>query len=268
MVIDSDEQRGDVYDRSGDLGNGSEDEEYDENYDADHDGRDGFVDDVDDYVNTPSDVPEEPSDPLVPSDPPSDPLVPSDQHVPSDPPVSEAAAVHGDEAGDSRAESDGGVAEGNKDDRPKKRIRLATETQKTQPALGIERRKQFKSPPELLGLGPPGCRITLNWNEHRFTGTWTTPVASPEWFDEMLNKSHSASFDINIPGDWKSKLAYVHEFHWVKWEIGEPTCPELKLPKGKQAQKPGQISDDIYQKLESTIQELPPRKKYWGCSSY
>ena len=142
--------------------------------------------------------------------------------------------------------------------------RMRKTAHQSAPALGISREKKYTSPDILREISPPGCRITLNTNEHRFTSAWKRSIECEAWVDELANKSYSQSFNSSVTDDWKLKLAAVHSYAWTKWSIAVDHCtiPELQLPTGAVEPTPGMIPEDVYQQLSPSIQTLPARKQY------
>lgn len=124
----------------------------------------------------------------------------------------------------------------------------------------VSRKKVYTSPQEiLLPLSPPGCVLSLSYNDHRFKATWKKHIKCEFWIDELANMSFSSSF---AKKDWKECLCLVHANAWEKWEIAKGTTSEVKLPRGMKPQKPGVISEAVFDLLTPVIADMPPAKQY------
>ena len=149
-----------------------------------------------------------------------------------------------------------------------KRLRAETPSASSSSAAAhlvdpVSRKKIHSSPREILGpLSPPGCVLTLSYNDHRFKATWKKTIKCEFWIDELANMSFSSSFDQKEKDSWQKSLRLVHANAWDKWDIAKGTSSELKLPQGMKPQKPGEISSAIFDELTPIIARLPPPKQY------
>lgn len=120
------------------------------------------------------------------------------------------------------------------------------------PARAARRR----SPEELLAaLTPPGCKLGVSFQDHRFTSAWKhdhKELATP--FDK---KTFSRTFVERRT--WQEALALVHQHNWQKWELLQHKYP---LEGGQRRQTPGDLDDAVVEQLQETINSLPPVTRY------
>lgn len=114
----------------------------------------------------------------------------------------------------------------------------------------------------LLPLSPPGCVISLNYNDHRWVSTWKIKTTPEVWIDELSNKTYSRTFKYQDESDWLDKLRNVHSFAWEKWELARDELPELQLLPGRVSQSPGHIEQSVIDRLRSIVKDLPAPKDY------
>ena len=122
--------------------------------------------------------------------------------------------------------------------------------------IGTPAPKVHKSPEEILGLlAPPGCTISLGYNDHRFAARY--PLDSATLPSNLAKKTMSAAFAQRR--SWQEALSMVHKWSWEKWELVQDRHP---LPSGRQAQKPGEVSSKALEDLTPIIRDLPEVKRY------
>eukprot|EP00438_Fugacium_kawagutii_P012976 Skav229746 [mRNA] locus=scaffold1287:489257:493660:+ [translate_table: standard] len=118
------------------------------------------------------------------------------------------------------------------------------------------RREAQKSPEEILGLlAPPGCRLGISFQDHRFTSRY--PVESSSLKGKFAQKTMTVSFALRKP--WKDALREVHKFNWEKWQVCKHLYP---LPLGQVEQAPGDVSSEVFEMLEPTIKGLGDAVRY------
>ena len=125
----------------------------------------------------------------------------------------------------------------------------------------MPRQKVYTSPPCLESLQPPGGKILLNANDHRFTGTWNSSFLTDRFIGSLRNKSVSKTFDFKSEVSWKDALVHVHSTLWTKWSLASEFYPALHLNDSEQ-QEPGIIAQDVLRELALSIEDLPPKKPY------
>lgn len=128
---------------------------------------------------------------------------------------------------------------------------------------GVSRVRVHSSPDTLLiPISPfPCCIIRLNVNDHRWVSEWKRGIRVDAWLDELSNRTYSLTFNYADPDDWKAKLTKVHDMSWFKWELGQDN-PQLRLADSHSAQIPGEIPEEIFEKLAPIVASLPPKKSY------
>ena len=121
---------------------------------------------------------------------------------------------------------------------------------------GVKRPKVYSTPAEALaGMMPPGAKIVLNHNDHRFRTTWTGPTAGIP--AELTGKHFTRNFGANR--SWQDALCECHQRLWEKWGYISTSLP---LPEGKQPQEPGVVPDDVLAAIGHHIDKLPKKKDY------
>lgn len=126
---------------------------------------------------------------------------------------------------------------------------------------GISKEKKFSRCAVLEDLCPPGAKITLNYNDHRWAGSFQNQFATDKWIGNLKNRTVTKTFQAASPANWQSALKEIHSILWTKWFLAEPEFSELSLPVEKR-QEAGQISDAILAELQVVIDKLPDKKSY------
>ena len=122
-------------------------------------------------------------------------------------------------------------------------------------ATGVTRPKVYSTPQEAFeDMIPPGAKIILNYNEHRFCTTW---VGSSEGVPPELAGKHFTRSFVNKP--YEQALAECHERLWEKWSYVKDKHP---LPSGKSEQVPGVVPDHVLASVKEALTKLPPLKRY------
>ena len=115
--------------------------------------------------------------------------------------------------------------------------------------------KLHSSPLEILEtLNPPGCRLTMNFRDHRFVATWKQSSELWDPWPEFNKKTYSRSFDSK---NWGEKLSEVHSHMWRKWAVAQSELPLNDMDE----QTPGVISDEIVSQLSPIIRQMPEKTK-------
>jgi hypothetical protein len=121
---------------------------------------------------------------------------------------------------------------------------------------GAKRVKRFKSPAEILEkLQPPGCKLTLGFNDHRWSSTWEE--ANPLLPGKLKQRYFSKRFGLKLT--WQEALKEVHKHNWEKWGLVKHDFP---LPRGEVEQTPGDIPEETLAQLKPAIDTLPPLVRY------
>ena len=103
---------------------------------------------------------------------------------------------------------------------------------------------------------PPGARMVLNHNDHRFMTSW---VGIEKGMPEDLKGKHFSRKFTRKP--WKDALAECHMRVWEKWSYVKKHLP---LPIGMEPQEPGVVPNEVLEALEPFINNLPAEKKASG----
>ena len=118
------------------------------------------------------------------------------------------------------------------------------------------------SPAEILSpLSPPGCVISLSFNDYRFRAQWRKEITCQNWIGYLEKKSFSSVFSKDDES-WKKSLKLVHANAWEKWKIGVADNLALRLPEGTCEQAPGTISDNVFEQLKPIVSAMRPAVKY------
>ena len=103
---------------------------------------------------------------------------------------------------------------------------------------------------------PPGCKILLNHNEHRFTTTWVGTTDGVPL--DLKGIFFSRSF---VNKEWTTALSEIHHRLWEKWSF---VSEKLPLEAGRQPQKPGEVPQNVINNLKPFIEKLPEKKSYYA----
>lgn len=119
-----------------------------------------------------------------------------------------------------------------------------------------KRFRLYTSPEEaFVDINPPGCKMRINFNDHRFVAHF--PHESAKLNTPLLKQKHfSRTFDKR---PWKESLCAVHQWAWNKWSVLKD---ELPLGKGKNPQEPGQVPNSVFEGMEQYVTDLPEKTKY------
>ena len=122
--------------------------------------------------------------------------------------------------------------------------------------------KMHETPGILEKLCPPQGKITLNYKDHRFIGSFKKQATASLWgMRPYCQNTFGKSFDKMNQSDWYEKLGEVHGWLWEKWALA-------KMEKGfelkdKIEQKPGVIEDEaILKGLQEAVESMPAKTKY------
>ena len=115
------------------------------------------------------------------------------------------------------------------------------------------------SPADVMSqMSPPGCRMYIDFNQHRFQAKFG--ATSDTWEDAgILRQKHfNRTF---TRADWQEKLSQVHDWAWRKWELARAEAA-FALSEGRVAQAPGHVAPAVLEALEPVIRDIGERKKY------
>ncbi len=119
-----------------------------------------------------------------------------------------------------------------------------------------ERAERRRSPEEIMKLlEPPGCRMGISFQDHRFTSSWKKD--HKELGGVWGQKSFSRTFVSSR--SWKEALSEVHMHNWKKWDLLKEEYP---LGSGQAEQTPGHIPEELQDQLKPTIDGLGEVVRY------
>ena len=117
--------------------------------------------------------------------------------------------------------------------------------------------KLHSSPAAVLDtIAPPGCKISLNYNDRRWVSSFAKNIECQFWIEQYAPKSFTRRFDAR---NWKQKLSEVHSHSWRKWDLNRA---ELALAIDQQEQLPGEVPMEALDSLAAIVRDLPEPKVY------
>ena len=158
-----------------------------------------------------------------------------------------------------------GGAAASSSSRPAAPVAEGADGMDAEPAEPVRRVKIYTTPQEVLCcMMPPGCRMVLNFNDHRFMTTWLGP--EPKEMPLDLRGQHFSKRFTNKP--WRLALAECHERIWTKWSYVKKALP---LKGGMTPQEPGKVPEEVLTGLEpflkKTSHPASPTARGWPNDS-